>query len=81
MTSEQVRTVIEKELHRGDVAADIEDFFERHKILYAWNRYSSSYAAIIRNETDRHHSIVIDIFVDDKKGFVRAEVADSYTGL
>lgn len=76
-TSENVRSMIEEELPVGASADDIESFLERNSTSFSWDRISGTYVAIIREVTPAY-AITIDIFVDEQRRFVRAEVLQSY---
>jgi hypothetical protein len=77
-TREDVSSLIKKELPVGASRHAIENFLKQKNISFSWDRFTGKYVGIIRN-VEPYHSITIDIFVDDEKRFVRADVRDSYT--
>lgn len=82
MTSVEVQTSIDRALVSGSSAADIERFFEANKLPYTYDRFAQRYQSIIRDvskERGVDHAIVIHIYVDDARKFIRAEVRDSFT--
>jgi hypothetical protein len=80
--ADEVRQLIAKELQVGANADVIEAFFDRHHIAYEWDRFAKIYVGIIRDLSTNpkllDHSVLIDIYVDDEKRFVNAEVQDSF---
>lgn len=76
----EVRQAIAEELRVGAEAQYIESFFERHGITYSYDRFNQSYNGIIRDVSPVFgQSILIHIYVDDHRRFIRAEVEDSFT--
>src|ERR1041385_7780468 len=75
MTSERMRSMIDKELQHGVDSHEIEAFFRRHDLPFSYDQYAKKYQSIVRNVsrvTDR--AIVIYIYVDSDKKFVKREV-------
>ena len=84
IAAEDVRVAIEGKLTVGADTNRIESFFERHDLPYDYDRYANRYQSIIRDVSrfpwvDK--AIVIYIYVDHEKKFVRAEVRESLTFL
>jgi hypothetical protein len=77
-TKAEIQLLVSQELPVGASASDIEDFFKRHDISFAWDNFTGKYVGIIRN-VGPFHSITVDFFVDDQGRFARAEINDSYT--
>jgi hypothetical protein len=75
---EGVSAAINNELSVGASATDIENFFQRHNIRFAWNRLAERYEAVIP-EVEPFDGITIRVFVDSERRFISAEVQDGYT--
>lgn len=81
--AEEVSNLIASELEVGAGAQAIEAFFERHEIVFSYNRFDHRYQAIIRDVAEGplvDQAIVIHVYVDHQRRFVRFEVKDSFTG-
>lgn len=81
--AEEVNNLITSELEVGAGAQAIETFFERHDMVFSYNRFDQRYQAIIRDvakDQKVDQAILIHVYVDDQRRFVRAEVKDSFTG-
>ena len=78
----EYRKLIEDNLEVGASAAKIEDFFDKHDIGYSFDgRFHRRYDAIIRdveNDSIWTQSVLISIYVDEDKKFVRAEVRNAF---
>jgi hypothetical protein len=78
MTSEEeIRTLIRKELPVGSSSHEIESFFLNHKIEFGFDKYAMAYQGVIKRGSVApwlDKKICIDIYVDEKKRFVREEV-------
>ena len=82
MTTEIVTAMIKDELVVGAAANDIEAFFEERGLPYTYDRFAKRYQSIIRDVSSDpkvDQAIVIYIYVDDEKQFIREEVIDSFT--
>ena len=77
LTSSAVSAAINKELPVGSSSAAIESFFERHQIVYGWDRISCEYQGVIRR-VGPFRGISITVYVDSQRRFVRAEVEDTF---
>lgn len=80
--AEQTKRLIANELAVGDNSDSIEAFFQKHNIIYSYDRFARRYQAIIRNVSSDprvDQSVLVDIYVDDMRRFQRAEVHDSFT--
>lgn len=80
--AEQVRRLIAGELAVGAAPQVIEDFFQRHKVPYTYDRFAHRYQAIIRNvspDSRVDQAVSILVHVNHQKRFVRAEVHDTFT--
>jgi hypothetical protein len=77
-TKAEIQLLVSQELPVGASASEIEDFFKRHDISFAWDNFTGKYVGIIRS-VEPFHSITVDFFVDDRRRFARAEINDSYT--
>ena len=79
--SRETRKLVEDNLQVGDSAARIEDFLAKHFGGGTYNRFANKYQAIIRDvahDPKLKQVVVIYIFVDDTRSFVRAEVFDAF---
>ena len=69
-------------LEIGASAAEIEVFFDKHDIDYFYDgRFNHRYNAIIRDVENNSiwiQSVLIRIYVDEDKKFVRAEVRNAF---
>ena len=78
----EYRKLIEDNLEVGASATEIEAFFDKHDISYSFGgRFDNRYRAMIRdveNDSIWTQSVVIRIYVDQDKKFVRAEVYDVF---
>ncbi len=82
--AEEVRVLIANELKLGASSAEIEEFFNRHKIDYSYDRFFDRYSGIIRDVTNSKvvdQAILIYIYVDEDKSLRSSEVSDSFTAL
>jgi hypothetical protein len=82
MTAEEVKSTIGRELAQGASADAIERFFTTHKLQYTYDRFAKRYQSVIRDasaDPNVDQAIVIHVYVDDSKTFVRGEVRDSFT--
>lgn len=77
-TSEAVEAAIEAELAPGAPASEIEAFFQRHEIGFAWHSLYNRYEALIR-DVEPFHDIRVFVHVDEDRRFMSAQVYDSYT--
>jgi hypothetical protein len=77
-----VRVLIAKELKVGSPFIEIEGFFQRHKIIYSYDRFSKRYQGIIRNVGNNKNidqAVTIYIYVDEEKSFTSSDVDNSFT--
>jgi hypothetical protein len=77
-SSVELRNAIQSELPAGSSKNAIEQFFEKRKIPFMWDKYTGIGFGIIRN-IQPFHSIRVEAFLDDSGRLLRAEVYDSYT--
>ena len=80
--SAEIRKLIEDSLEVGASPEEMEAFFDEHGISYSFDgKFAHRYRAIIRdieNDSIWRQSVVIHLYVDENKNFVRAEVRDSF---
>ncbi len=84
MTKEEVAELINNELSAGTHADQIEQFFKRNEWVFSYDWIRQRYQGIIRDVSANptvDHAIVIYIYVDESKRFVRSEVRDSFTAM
>lgn len=78
--AEEVRRLIDAELHFGTDSQEIEAFFERHGITYSYDRFQHRYQAIIRDVSPAlDQAVVIYIYIDEAGCFKHFEVHNSFT--
>lgn len=84
MDARKLKEIVAAELHSGDSAEKIRKFYSDHSITYSYDsdlrRYEAFYI-LPKPELDRGHTLQVYIYVDKNGGFLRADIADSYTGL
>ena len=68
----ETRALIREQLAVGAQTGEIEAFFARHGIRGGWNRFEEKYDAIV--DVDQFNGVRIELFVDDERRFLRAEV-------
>ena len=78
----EYRKLIEDNLEVGASATEIEAFFDKHDISYSFDgKFDHRYNAIIRdveNDSIWTQSVLISIYVDEGKKFVRAKVRNAF---
>ena len=77
----KIKRLISDNLKVGASSARIGAFFEKHNIPYSYDGFSGRYQAIVRDvghDPSIHQAIVIHIYVDEYKNFVRATVRESF---
>ena len=78
----EIRQLIEDHLQVGMPSEKIEAFLSKHFNGGSFDRFNRSYNAIIRDvahDPNLDQAVVIYLYVDDTKSFVRSEVFDSFT--
>ena len=81
VTPADVEKQINAALKPGDSAETIEQYFSGRGLGYSYNKRESRYKSIIRHPDSNFHAIVIYVWVDKQKKFVKAEAHNSYTFL
>ena len=79
--SVEFRKLVEQDLEVGASSETIEAFFEKYEIGYSYNRFANRYRGMVRdveNNSILTQNVVIHIYVDENKNFVRADVYDSF---
>ena len=79
--ADEIRKLVEDNLKVGASSIAIEDFLQTNFGRYTYDRFANRYWAIVRNvENDSIwiQDVVILIFLDEKKSFIRAEVSDAF---
>ena len=77
----EYRKLVEDNLEIGVSSIAIEYFLQKNFGDFSYDRFANSYRAMVRNvENDSIliQSVVILVYVDEDKNFVRAEVFDSF---
>ena len=77
----KVRRLIEDNLQVGASSEEIEAFLAKHFGGGSYDRFNRSYNAIIRDvphDPKVDQAVLIYIYVDENKRFVRSEVKDSF---
>ena len=78
----EIRELVEDSLEVGASPEEMEAFLDEHGIHYIFDgKFDHRYNAIIRdieNDSIWRQSVVIYLYVDENKNFVRAEVRDSF---
>lgn len=83
-SSQEIRVLIGSELHAGASSIEIEIFFKRHGIPYAFDKAQNEYQGRIWNPQYAwflSRTIGIYIDVDKDRRFISAKVYSSYTFL
>lgn len=81
-TPEAVSNRIETELSVGAPSEEIEKFFVDAALGFSYDKFNSRYQSIIRDVSENprvDHVIVIYIYVDSHRRYLRHEVQDSFT--
>lgn len=81
-TTEAVSERIEAELSVGATSEEIEEFFVDAGLGFSYDRFNSRYQSIIRDIPGGprvDHAIVIHIYVDSHRQYLRHDVQDSFT--
>lgn len=81
VTASEVEQKISSELSPGDGYGKIEAYFEKEGLPFSYDEFNSRYQSIIRETDSSFHAIVIYVYVDGDRNFIKAETIDSYTGL
>jgi len=79
VTPSDVVAQINSSLVPGDGSEEIEAYFESRELDASFDRSSQRYQGIITHPDSNYHAIVIHIYVDERRRFVRAEARHSYT--
>jgi hypothetical protein len=84
MNAAKLKEIVATELHPGDSAEKIKQFYSEQNIQYLYDKDLRRYEAFYqlpRAELERGHTLQVHIYVDQEGSFLRADIADSYTGL
>lgn len=85
MTKEDVNKLIASELSVGKNSDAIENFFIKRNLPFSYNKISHRYQSIIRDVGGKFDladkAIIIHIYVDEERRFIRAEAEYSFTAL
>ena len=80
---EQLSLASKTELARGDGDEVIKKFLAHHQIKYSFDRFAKRYQGIIRNiknDAGDDCAVVIYVYTDDAKKYLKSEFFASYTG-
>jgi hypothetical protein len=84
MNARKLKEIVATELHPGDSAEKIRQFYSEHKIQYFYDkdvkRYEAGYP-LPEAELKRGHTLQVFIYVSEDGTFLRADIGDTYTGL
>ncbi len=69
---------IQQELHSGSSRHDIEIFFKKHKMHYAYDESNKRYQS--STKTANFESVLVLIYVGQDQKFAKAEVQEIFTG-
>jgi hypothetical protein len=81
ITPQEVEAKINASLKVGDSSEIIEAYFKQEGLGFSYDKHESRYQSIIRHPKSDFHAIIIYIYIDNQKGFLKAEAHDSYTFL
>jgi hypothetical protein len=81
VTPADVLTQIDASLGPGDSSEAIEAYFSDEGLGVSFDGFNQRYQSIIRHPESNYHAIVIYVYVDEERRFIRAEAHDSYTTL
>ncbi len=76
-----VKVKLESALEPGADQANIEAYLQSENLPFSYDEFRSRYQSIIRDSgTFIDHAVVIYVYVDENRRFLRVETHDSYTG-
>jgi hypothetical protein len=84
MNARKLKEIVAAQLHPGDPAEKIRQFYSERNIQYLYNKDLKLYEAFYllpKSELDRGHTLQVFIYVDKDGAFLRADIGDTYTGL
>ena len=81
ITPKQVESDFNLVLKVGDSSEKIESYFKSENIDYSFDDFSNRYQSIIRHPDSNYHAIVIHVYVDSNKNYLKVEARDSYTAI
>jgi len=79
--AEKARRLIAEELKVGTSATEIADFFKRHQWPFAYEKSFERFVSDMYRSPDGILTVVVDIYVNANKEFVRSEVKVHVTSV
>jgi hypothetical protein len=85
MNAKTVDEILRRELQVGDSQQKIEAILSKAKIEYSFDEFNQRYQCIIRDPSASkpkgYHSIVVHVYVNSERRYLKHEARDSYTAL
>ena len=76
---EQVKSDIERHLKPGDPHTAVEKALKGQKLGFSYDKYANRYQSIIRQRHSNFKAVVIHVYLDEQRRFLRVETRNSYT--
>jgi len=79
--SQQIKSEFESSLKPGDSYTKIEQYLDAKGLDFTYDKYAGRYQSIIRYKESDFQAIIIYVYVDNHRNYLRLEVLESFTAL